>query len=423
MSATSAKPRSDGTRLQLPLTLFHGAVALCQKLYTAVRKQKPRIDETKRLPPEIWLDIADHLSLVDACTLALTCKKVCAALSRPYFSRLNEPESRKDKYLFLSNIERLHPPPNHWLCERCVKFHFFDISKPEQLLEPSCNGPYRDKGFALWPGATLSWRAVHLVMRARRLGPEYGIPIDLLNRIRDEQCGAGRWTNSVTAVVAYDSSLLLEIKGTAITQDAVESHNDTATAPTFENIYSHGSNTCGIPICRHGRGTCYWTMPQRHVLRIDCSTFDRMRQSLPPLASQCHCACLWCESDCFFDVVEVENHTIWNFSRWVDLGQGTRLSSEEWCVATYESNPFYRQGWDLFRWRTTMRFHHAQGKVVARKINCARAEYHPPDLTRFPALRPAKCYNYIHYTLRPKHKRQRCCRVRMYRMNGSRWYF
>jgi hypothetical protein len=193
--------------------------------------QDPPHSILNTLPLEVWFCITEYLPLPSIAALALTNHFMyyCMQPLRP-FERLRDQSNRAVLLLFLQQVEPSFP--DYVICDVCLRFH-----KPQQMrLElpslrrkwdsprlpckilkcPAWNDRYVKSPrinsciFDSW--ARKWWLTFHLVMRAHRLGPKYGIPLSSIQQSKasdvvwyDER---GPWKTDFCAVIS-DGKLLV----------------------------------------------------------------------------------------------------------------------------------------------------------------------------------------------------------------------
>jgi len=133
----------------------------------------------EKLPPQIWHQITDNLTLSSEASLAFSCRQALKLLGRQSWIalRLDRPE----KLRFLELIDSCMPL--HILCPICAVFHrrVMPVTTCEEHLSHYsppryCENAMDYKGMSLIRRHHLNWSTCHLILRAHRLGPRYGVP-------------------------------------------------------------------------------------------------------------------------------------------------------------------------------------------------------------------------------------------------------
>lgn len=147
----------------------------------------PGEKDIAKLSSRLWARIILFLDPADAACLAFTTTALYRRLGPRYFIALDAPQNRISKLDFLSRLN--YSLPHHILCFPCAKYHRrtqegLERLRPAHVLNPlyncanaynSLNPPPRHR---ITHGRLLPFSFVQLVMRARRFGPRYGIPVE-----------------------------------------------------------------------------------------------------------------------------------------------------------------------------------------------------------------------------------------------------
>lgn len=143
------------------------------------------------LSPALWREIADYLNPTEAASLAFATITLYRRLGPRPWKILNLPENREYRADFLSYLDRFFP--HHLLCFPCAKYHIRTQEGKERLQPADVVNPLFEcpnmYNFALpqprhriTHARNMPFSFVQLVLRARRFSPEYGIPVESLNR-------------------------------------------------------------------------------------------------------------------------------------------------------------------------------------------------------------------------------------------------
>lgn len=154
---------------------------------------EPEPNIFNKLPPELWLDIIEFLSPASAASLTYTYRWMYNQYGERPCSILKLPGHEQDKLELLSYLDA--DLPKHRLCHPCAIFHRRKSLRAEQK-EVKANyrgcwiGCERRAGQTkLGTGYSLTWPSIRSVMRACRFGPEYGMPLDVLARVWENDDG------------------------------------------------------------------------------------------------------------------------------------------------------------------------------------------------------------------------------------------
>lgn len=141
----------------------------------------------RELPDQLWLRTLEHLDSGTVARLALTCHNMQDLLGIDAFRRL-----RLSKVSTNALLRHCEPSlPNLVHCEYCARYHARSApasqSLKHKLLRPGGFEPYNcpeAKAYRQIPGpwSMLTWWHVHLIMRAHRLGPEFGVELATIQR-------------------------------------------------------------------------------------------------------------------------------------------------------------------------------------------------------------------------------------------------
>jgi hypothetical protein len=165
------------------------------------------------LPAGIWAAIKDHLNPADAANLAMSSKTLLTLVGGRPFGALNINGNHQFKIDFLIPMDRYLP--DHLLCFPCAVYHLRIQKGKERLkaadvLNPIYNCPDSKllSRHRLIPNHNLPFTFIQLVFRAEKYGPQYGIPLDALDRryrARD-----GDWTHQ-TRFLMHRGHMLLRV--------------------------------------------------------------------------------------------------------------------------------------------------------------------------------------------------------------------
>jgi hypothetical protein len=165
-------------------------------------KREPGEESIKSLPPALWDQIASYLNPVEAANLCFASKALCSLLGSGPWDRLKGEEMRRWRAEFLLPMERLMP--DHLFCFPCGRFHIRrrkgeEIFKHSSTLNHSplfiCPFPKSQSRARITPGWTLPFSFVQLAFRCRNFGPEFGIPLENLNRRYKDRTST--WTHQI----------------------------------------------------------------------------------------------------------------------------------------------------------------------------------------------------------------------------------
>ncbi|KAF2665215.1 hypothetical protein BT63DRAFT_429139 [Microthyrium microscopicum] len=144
-----------------------------------------------RLPPELWLEITDHLPPSSAAALALTSQHMYQCLERlGTFAKLKG--DLKERVALLELLD--DQCPDHFLCSYCGVFHLRKWGF-EQIVASNALCAYFPKSCRMWrmsllasreyylniEGIQFHWFQLYLAMRRHRLGSAYGSPLSIIN--------------------------------------------------------------------------------------------------------------------------------------------------------------------------------------------------------------------------------------------------
>ncbi|KAF1986302.1 hypothetical protein K402DRAFT_446535 [Aulographum hederae CBS 113979] len=316
-----------------------------------------RIDS---LSPELWKYASTFMSPHDAASLVMANKIFLNKLGKEPLETLNEPDNFQHKTLLLSHYDYLYPL--HLLCPQCAIFHRRtrrgdEKWKAEYTLNPLFNCPKtRDTVLPrtrVVHGRYLPFHFAQLVLRARKFGDPYGIPIDRLSRRIN--CADSKWNHTLRFHI-FKGHLLMRSVSSCIADP-----NLTATAERML-LYDRMHFTPYFSVCAHWRDGDLMKLTKcalSHIPRPPQSVRAQLKQgpkvSLAAMnpnfivrgCEQCRPMhrCPECPSEYLIEVRMVEDkspdahfrfrHAI-VVTRWADLGDGKSPYREEWAACNDE---------------------------------------------------------------------------------------
>ncbi len=320
--------KRDKNRLHLRSSTRHDSnsdTAACSQF------ESPRLasDLISTLPPELWHIIARFLPLASRAAMALSSRQWLSIFGAQPWSMLKLPGNRHQRLAFLRLIDS--ELPDHLLCHKCAIYH----------TRPAAYDAWKLKshraGYAMLAGGVLlPFHIVQLAIRAKRLGPRFGITLDKLQTMAWGYCapldmpptsttwGCNGWWHSWSYaivdgkfLVRFDSAMYVDV--------------DTS-MDSFDSRKGGGLRAeRTISKCKHLRGgldeVCKCAVS--HIESGFQPTFpcDKCR----PMRNCYKCATEY--------LVRVElsgdaTHHILTVSRWSDLGDGLDPMSKEWDRAS-----------------------------------------------------------------------------------------
>jgi hypothetical protein len=285
-----------------------------------------------KLPPELWLDIIEFLSPASAASLTYTCRWMYNQYGERPCSILKLPGHEQDKLELLSYLDA--DLPKHRLCHPCAIFHRRKSLGAEQK-EVKANyggcwiGCERRAGETkLGTGYSLTWPSIRSVMRACRFGPEYGMSLDVLARVWENDDG---WKHRAEPSIV-NGRLLMKV------QSALPV--DWATESIFKNRISD--------IMRHSWLGCLQEI-------VKCA-LHHIRSDESYTIGDCFCKslrrCPECPTEYMIETKRISNISgdmrksmeargvqhVLIVTKWMDYGEGKSPLSPEWqALATCNS--------------------------------------------------------------------------------------
>lgn len=323
------------------------------------------------LSPDLWQEIAEYLNPTEAASLAFSTITLYRRLGPRPWKILNLPENREYRCDFLAYLTGFFP--HHLLCFPCAIYHIRTQEGNERLQPADVVNPLYDcpnmynsllppPRHRITHARNLPFSFVQLVLRARRYGPEYGIPVESLTR-RWKRNG---WTHN-TRYHIHNGRLLMRVVSQTFAEPGLP--------PTSQRmlLYSRDDYWPYFSACAHWRDgelmnvcKCALThVPQPRQTHALLGMEHKMKDTFAgriydpnAIASLCgKCRpmrrCPDCPTEYLVEVKLTEDranpksihfrHAI-VVTRWSDLGDGSspRLSPE-WAACNGE-----REGYDSF---------------------------------------------------------------------------
>ena len=311
------------------------------------------------LPPEMWQYIMTFMSPSDAASLAFASKTLRYLLGDRPWGDLNLPENHQYKIRILVPMDK--DLPRHLLCFPCASYHLRtqpgkESLKPAQVLNPLFNCPrvtQRPPRTHITPGRTLPFTFVQLVTRAQRYGPNYGIPVQSLNR---------RW-NDPNSEWSHQTRYHI-VKGHLLMRCVSTCYAEPGLTPAGMRLllYSREDYTPYFSVCTHWRDGELMTVckcAMGHIPLPPKLLSERVKEhakgflqrpSHPsPIVNLCaECRpmrrCPECPTEYLIELKFTEDKTdpvhmfkqALSVTRWSDLGDGTSPSSPEWAACNGE---------------------------------------------------------------------------------------
>jgi hypothetical protein len=305
------------------------------------------------LPSALWEEIASHLTATDAANLAISTKTLLSLLGKGPLMLLDRPENHQNKVEFLLPMDK--HLPNHLLCFPCAAYHL-RIQKGKERLRANrilnfiynCPNPKLQSRHRLTPGHSLPFAFVQLAFRHEQFGPEYGIPLDSLNRrYKDPESD---WSHQ-TRYFFHKGHLLLRVISKSFAQAGLP------VSGLRHFLYSREDYTPYFSVCDHWRdgelmNLCKCAMshipkpketiaqqlqkgPAVQLSLVNPKIFITLCQECRPMRR-----CPECPTEYLIELKLEEDRTETNPSyrfkqcmivtRWSDLGDGTTPESKEW---------------------------------------------------------------------------------------------
>jgi hypothetical protein len=340
------------------------------------RKNRTAWDESRKrgesmiasLPPGLWEHITSYLTPTDHANLAFSCKTFHSIMGPGVFSALNLPENRQYKCDFLLPMDRLYP--DHLLCFPCAVYHRRIQKGQERIkhnhtLNPifNCPNPKLQSKARITPGWTLPFSLVQLAFRAERYGPEYGIPVESLNK--RYKCRSSEWTHQ-TRYYFHKGHLLLRVVSTCFAEGQLP--------PSMQRhlLYWREDYTPYFSVCAHWRdgelmNLCKCALshipPPRAPITQQLKSGPAIHLALRnpkvfiSLCSECRPMrrCPECPTEYLIELKLTEDKNAPDpfnrfkqaivVTRWSDLGDGRSPESPEWKACIQEES----SGFDSFK--------------------------------------------------------------------------
>ncbi|KAL2443616.1 hypothetical protein ABEF95_007956 [Exophiala dermatitidis] len=358
--------RKDHTEMLHSLAYRDSAESLAEKtqlLFAGIPAQ-PASEFVSRLPRRIWKRVVDYLVLVDAASLAFSCKPFLGIVGTNAWHVLNtaSDEAHYRKIEFLNRLDQ--DLPDHLLCFPCAIYHLRihkgqEILRPTNIANPLFNCPNAfnpDKKVSrirLTVGKTLPFPFVQLILRADKYSLDYGIPIDSMSRRYKDR--DSEWTHQ-TRYAVVNGHLLMRVISSAFAEPALPP------AGLRKLLYSPNENfTPYFSVCAHWKDgelmpsvKCALShLPEPVVGSGIAGAAARVRQRMDrpsPVVTLCpQCKpmrrCPECPSEYLIEVRMQEDRTDPTklfkhaivVTRWSDLGDGSSPYTPEWASCNGEA--------------------------------------------------------------------------------------
>lgn len=267
------------------------------------------------LPPELFLLIADFLSVVDITCLSL-CNRRFRELSLGQMIG-QSPLTKNEKLSILNRLER--DSPEYFACDICHVLHRYDGSESFGLSglhqERTCRLPCVDEWFSYsfildshynW-SYRLSFLQLKLAMRRFYYGPRAGISTDSLSYTQIRQ-----FPPDTISLFSQEAEIYPKLPGLHLRiQDIVLAK----TRDTLVRVLHNISRPNPIRICTHyGPET---------VIRFVKSLLRRQ------VASLTH-NCALCNTDSEIEIVGFDSQLALTMTRWTNLGPGLTQEDPLW---------------------------------------------------------------------------------------------
>lgn len=313
----------------------------------------PRDHALSRIPLPIWDEVLDYLTPFEAASLAFTSKGLLQLLGLRPWQALNLTENHQYKIHFLLTMDGYLP--NHLLCFLCASYHYRIHRGNESLKPAAVNNPlYRcPKAFELpfprtriTPRRNLPFSFVQLVIRAKRYGPAYGIPVESLVRRWKED----HWSHQSQFAV-INGHLHMRVSSSCFAESGLTSSEMRLL------LFSRDDYSPYFSVCAHWRdgmlmelckcALCHIPKPpdsmgqkvkdRLHHRPYDTRLIVSLCESCRPMRR-----CPDCPSEYLIELKNVEDPPTNSFkrailvTRWCDLGNGLTPTSPEWAACNGE---------------------------------------------------------------------------------------
>jgi hypothetical protein len=318
------------------------------------------------LPPDMWLAIAFYLTPCDAASLAYSSRTLSDRLGPGPWAALNRPENLREKIRFLGLMdERM---PGHLLCFLCGIYHVRTQMGKERLKATSVLNPlyncgsigkpgYKPPRTRLTSGHTLPFTFVQLVLRAKKYGSNYGIPLESLGRRYKDPYS--EWSHQ-TRYQIHKGHLLLRVVSRSFASPGLP--------PSGQRhlLYSREDYTPYFSVCTHWRdgelmNVCKCALghipKHRETIAQQMKRGPQVQLNLRnpnPIVSLCSFCrpmrrCPECPTEYLVELklAEDKDDPLIKFkqaimvTRWSDLGDGTSPFSPEWAAINAEGETPY----------------------------------------------------------------------------------
>ncbi|KFX87723.1 hypothetical protein V490_08054 [Pseudogymnoascus sp. VKM F-3557] len=313
----------------------------------------PRYHALSRIPLPIWDEILRYLTPFEAASLAFTTKGLLWRLGFQPWQALNHPENHQYKIQFLLTMDG--HLPNHLLCFLCASYHYRTHPGNETLKPATAHNPlYKcPKAFDLpfprtriTPRRNLPFSFLQLVMRAKRYGPAYGIPVESLVRRWKED----HWSHQ-SQVAVINGHLYMRVSSSCFAESGLTE------SEVRLLLFSRDDYSPYFSICAHWRDGMLMELCKcalSHIRRPPDSVEQKIKDRLHHRLYDPHAIVTLCEScrpmrrcpDCpseyLIEMKNQEDRLTNSFkraiivTRWCDLGDGLTPSSPEWAACNGE---------------------------------------------------------------------------------------
>lgn len=318
------------------------------------------------LPPDMWIAIASYLSPCDAANLAYSSRTLAQRLASGPWTALNRPENLGEKIKFLQSMDGMMP--GHLLCFLCGTYHIRIQMGKERLKATSVPNPlyvcgsvgkpgYKPLRTRLTSGHTLPFTFVQLVLRAKKFGSVYGIPLDSLGRRYKDPYS--EWSHQ-TRYYVHRGHLLLRVTSKSFASPGLP--------PSGQRhlLYSREDYTPYFSVCAHWRdgdlmNICKCALGHiphhRETIAQQLKRGPQIQGHLrnpDPIVTLCSFCrpmrrCPECPTEYLVELklAEDKDDPLIKFkqaimvTRWSDLGNGSSPFSGEWAAINAEGETAY----------------------------------------------------------------------------------